>query len=380
MHVGMVARHFSLKSVGAVQRCVYELARRLKREGERCTIYTNGAEQESYTVDGIDVVQLASPHFSEQAAKMTEDVDVCHFHGSTAGCVQFLRHSQRKPVLTIYDVQPRLGELLNLRPSHLLEGRILNVPSYWLLAAPKRWLAAFFASHASAITGTDISWLSTSLPFVDVGMGVDMKAHSFVEAARRDVRERLEIAPEQKVVLYLGHGYLIRGLDVLIRAHAALSQQEEDAVLVLVLNPYELNERVCTLAMRTLPERNLRIIRQFVPDVAAHYAAADVVALPYLYSGELPTYPFVMLEAMACGKPVLTTPVGAIPRLIDGTNGVLVKPASAAELKGAAERVLGDEKMAERMGKRARQSVEQFDWERAHARFHEIYEGVMVSG
>lgn len=377
MHIGMVVRHFSSSSIGAVQRCAYELARRLKRDGEECTIYTNGAEQKSYTFRGIEVVQLNPSRFFEQAARRTEDLDVCHFHGSTAGCVRFVRHAHKKPVLTIYDAQPRLGELLNLRLSHLLEGRMLKVPSYWLLATPKSRLAAFLASRAHTITGTDLSWLSSSEPFVEVPMGVDT---SICEAKDSiTVREQLHIAPEQKVVLYLGHGYLIRGLDVLIGAHAALSQ-DRDVVLVLVLNPYELNERVCTLAMRTLPDHTLRIVKQFVPQVAPYYMAADVVALPYLYSGEIPAYPLSMLEAMACGKPVITTRVGVIPRLIDGTNGVLVKPASVSELKGAIERVLTETSEAEQMGKRARQSVAQFDWERAYARFLAIYTEVMASG
>lgn len=374
MRVGMVVRYFSPQGLGAVQRCAYELATRLVRDGEQCTIYTDGGN-DRYELEGVEVVQLPSSSFFERSAKLAGGLDVCHFHGSTAGCVRFSRHFRNKPVLTIYDAPPNLRELLNLRMCHLMEGRILSVPSYWLLAAPRRWLSSFLAGRAHTITGMDISWLSTTPPFEEVRMGVDLRGLS--TARCDDVRERLGIAPEQRVVLYLGHGYLIRGLDVLIEAHA---RTQRDVVLVLVLNPNEPYERVVRLATRRLSSERLRIVEQFVPDVACYYRAADVVALPYLYGGELPPYPFVLLEAMACARPVITTPVASIPKLIDGRNGMLVRAGSVEQLVEAIECVLDDEHGAEQMGKRARQSVEGFDWELAYERFVGIYGEVVASG
>lgn len=375
MHVGMVVRHFSPRSLGAVQRCAYELATRLVRDGKQCTIYTDG-EKASYELNGIEVVHLSPSSFFERAAKLTSGLDVCHFHGSTAGCVRFSRHFRNKPVLTIYDAPQRPRELLHLKVCHLMEGRILNVPSYWLLATPRRWLSSFLAGRAHAITGMDLSWLSTSHPFKEIKMGVDIRGLSTARC-EGSVKERLGIAPEQRMVLYLGHGYLIRGLDVLIEAHARM---QRDVVLVLVLNPNEPHERVVRLATQKLSDERLRIVERFVPDVACYYRAADVVALPYLYSGELPPYPLVLLEAMACARPVITTPVASIPKLIDGRNGMLVRAGSTEQLMEAIESVLDDEHMAEHMGRRARHSVEEFDWELAYGRFVDIYEEVVASG
>lgn len=68
------------------------------------------------------------------------------------------------------------------------------------------------------------------------------------------------------------------------------------------------------------------------PELIAHFQSADVLVLPTLAE----TYGIVIVEAMACGLPVIATPVGAIPGLIqDGVNGLLVEPGSVEQLRAA---------------------------------------------
>jgi glycosyltransferase involved in cell wall biosynthesis len=71
----------------------------------------------------------------------------------------------------------------------------------------------------------------------------------------------------------------------------------------------------------------------------------------------------VILEALAMGVPVVTTPVSAIPEVIvDGVTGLLVPPGDAVALAQALERLLTDSALRQRLGQQGRSRVrERFD-------------------
>jgi len=85
-------------------------------------------------------------------------------------------------------------------------------------------------------------------------------------------------------------------------------------------------------------------------------AQAAVFCLPSHAEG----LPMAMLEAMAAGRAVVASGVGAIPdTLRDGENGVLVPPRDEGALAAALARVLGDDALRERLARRARMTIEQ---------------------
>ncbi len=92
------------------------------------------------------------------------------------------------------------------------------------------------------------------------------------------------------------------------------------------------------------------------------YDRASIVVLPSHREG----LPLCLLEAMAHGRPVVATPVGGIPQVIeDGRTGCLVPVGDAKALREALERLLADPKLRERMGVAARERVEELcSWER----------------
>jgi glycosyltransferase involved in cell wall biosynthesis len=103
----------------------------------------------------------------------------------------------------------------------------------------------------------------------------------------------------------------------------------------------------------------------------AELERASVFCLPSYAEG----LPMAMLEAMAVGKAVVATSVGAIPEAIaDGDNGLLVAPGDSAALAAALERVLSDTALRESLGRRARATVEQhYSLDAVNARLGAIY-------
>ena len=90
-------------------------------------------------------------------------------------------------------------------------------------------------------------------------------------------------------------------------------------------------------------------------DVAELYGASDALALSSAWEG----MPNVVLEAMASGRPVVATTVGAVPEMVaDGETGFVVPPGDQAALAGAMGRMMGlapEERRA--MGEAGRRAV-----------------------
>ena len=91
-----------------------------------------------------------------------------------------------------------------------------------------------------------------------------------------------------------------------------------------------------------------------VPDVEKYLRASDVFAYPT----ENDAFPSSLVEAMACGLAVVTTPVGAIPEIVsDGVNGLLVEKGDPVAFHDALARVARDQVLARRLGDAARNTA-----------------------
>jgi glycosyltransferase involved in cell wall biosynthesis len=112
----------------------------------------------------------------------------------------------------------------------------------------------------------------------------------------------------------------------------------------------------------------------FRQDVEALYEAADVLVLP----SRRDACPLVLLEAMAARRPVVSTPVGDVPRIIGDRAGVVVPSADADGLAGAVL-TLADRERREEMGREARNRVaERYSLARMVDRTIEVYENVLL--
>jgi glycosyltransferase involved in cell wall biosynthesis len=88
--------------------------------------------------------------------------------------------------------------------------------------------------------------------------------------------------------------------------------------------------------------------------VRERYLAADAFCLPSFAEG----LPVVLMEAMAAGLPVVTTPIAGVPELVeDGRNGLLVAPGRADRLADALAALAADPDLRQRLGAQARETV-----------------------
>jgi glycosyltransferase involved in cell wall biosynthesis len=168
----------------------------------------------------------------------------------------------------------------------------------------------------------------------------------------------------------LGAGRLVekKGFDVLLEACALLVSR---GVNVTVTLAGEEGDQSHTLRRQVERLGLVARVRLCGPlsqaELLSQLRAASVFCLPcrVLQNGDRDGIPNVLVEAMASGVPVVTTPVSGIPELVShGVNGLLVPPDDSAQLANALARLHGDADLHERLARTAEATVrERFDGE-----------------
>lgn len=179
----------------------------------------------------------------------------------------------------------------------------------------------------------------------------------------------------------LGVGRLVpkKGFDVLVAACAILQRRGFNFETVIVGEHGEqetaLRQQIAALSLQdhvrfTGPMDQARLYRE--------YQHADVFCLPcrVLDNGDRDGLPNVIMEAMACGLPVITTPVSGIPEIIhDGHNGTLVPPDDADALANAIQRLSSDAMLARNLGRAGRMTVlEHFDGDKSAVQLAQLFD------
>jgi glycosyltransferase involved in cell wall biosynthesis len=170
--------------------------------------------------------------------------------------------------------------------------------------------------------------------------------------------DRLTPMPEPHGPFAIGFvGRLLsdKGVEVLVRAQELLAARGRSVRVLLAgtpdpSNPASIREETLAAWRR----REGLVLLGHVDDVAAVWAQAHVAVLPSRREG----LPLSLLEAAACGRPLIATDVPGCREIVrPDIDGTLVPPDNAEALAQAIERLMGDRALRERWGKAARAIV-----------------------
>ncbi len=185
-----------------------------------------------------------------------------------------------------------------------------------------------------------------------------------------------KVKGDEKRILFVGRLHPVKGVRYLLQAMKIVYEKMPDAKLILVGDGEErelLEKLADNLEIRECVEFAGRVPHERVQD---YMNQAEVFVLPSLSEG----FPVTILEAMACGLPVVATRVGGLPDVIeDGVNGYLVKAKEPSEIAEALLKLLQDEQLWETISKTNKQKVNDYSWERVALALEKIYQGGNVS-
>ncbi|MCC7372991.1 MAG: glycosyltransferase family 4 protein [Chloroflexi bacterium] len=189
------------------------------------------------------------------------------------------------------------------------------------------------------------------------------------------VRERYNIA--RKYILYFGGFDLRKNVRRIIRSYAALpAPLRAEYQLVIAGRLHLLGHPLYPDPRPLVRELDMgdRIIftgQIREQDKAPLYSGATAFVFPSLYEG----FGMPVLEAMACGAPVITSRVSALPEVV-GDAGVLVDPYSEPAISDALGELLTSPKRRQDLGQRARERSRMFSWRQVAEQTVSVYEQV----
>jgi glycosyltransferase involved in cell wall biosynthesis len=194
--------------------------------------------------------------------------------------------------------------------------------------------------------------------------GVDTNV--FAPFPRAEARKRLGLR-EGRWVLGVGNLVPEKGFDLLIRAVSALQDTR-----LLIVGEGPLRRDLVSLARKLAPDRIE--FRDNVPQAELRfvYSAGDVLALPSLREG----WPNVILEAIACGTPVVASAVGGVSEIMgNDAVGLLVTGHTVDAWQGALDRALCNGFLSERL----RRHALKFGWDEVVTHQCALYESIVTT-
>jgi glycosyltransferase involved in cell wall biosynthesis len=255
----------------------------------------------------------------------------------------------RRTLVTVHDLAPLRYPSRGWGPSHLS----------WIIA----WRGLRRAEHIIAVSAFTASELQASsgirtanVYVVPNAVGGSFRPQS--EATIKAVRSQYT-GLGTHLLLHVGHTQSRKNLPTLVRALSALRARGFDACLLQVggVPGHDLRAAIEESGLRDRV-RFLGAVRD--ADLIALYSAADVFVFPSLYEG----FGLPVLEAMACGTPVVASNAASLPEVV-GEAGILVDPGDAQSIADAIARVLSDDGVARDLRAAGLERAKQFTWQRA---------------
>lgn len=263
-------------------------------------------------------------------------------------------------ILTVHDL---VGPLFpaNLPPISRL---------YWSRWLPStiRWADRIIAD--SEHTKSDIGrLLGVATERIEViHLGVDESFHPVDdEGALGTVRKKYALP--QPFILYLGTLEPRKGLDVLIAAYGDLAADIPHHLVIAGKRGWYTEPLFQQVEALSLDQRVH--FTSYVPDedLAALYTLAHLFVYPSRYEG----FGLPVLEAMACGVPVVCTHAASLPEVV-GDAAFLVSPDDAEALVEAIRRVLHDKESRAEMRARGLERAARFTWKETARKTLQVYE------
>ncbi|MFC1951684.1 glycosyltransferase [Chloroflexota bacterium] len=379
MRILQVAAHFSPAYGGGAVEVCYHLSKELSKRGHEVTIYASDYKLNRGYMKSMPKVRtrtfkawlnLARFYVTPAMIKGVGE-EICHFN------VIHMHAYRSFQNVVIHYYAKKLGIPYILQAHGSLETFSENTKLRWFFDKIRGHRILKDASKVIAVTQIEAEQYKNMGVSEDkieiVPNGIYLSAFENLPE-RGEFRRKWGINDSQKIILYLARIHKIKGPDLLAKAFAGLSKEIDNAKLVIT-GPDDgyLSSLKKLIADLEISDKVLFTGPLYGREKLKAYVDADVYVLPSAYE----TFPITVLEACACGIPVVVTDRCGIADVIKDQAGLIV-PCEIEQLQHTLRLILDDDKMRERFSKKGKLLVrEKYDWEKITERVERVYSTVI---
>ena len=336
MKILMLADVFFPDTVGGAGRVAYELGRQLCRKGHQVHVLTRNPEgtlsRRQQIEDDLFVYRFNLPareglgyFFSElrnssTAAKKANQENgfnlLCSHQSLVASGPLFSRPISRIPFVHFFHSPWHEEYLIKKRNTGGIASRTVKAIAFFMKCMEKRVLSKALKIFVLSRYSVEQIAAIHHLPLEKVVMipaGIELERFPLPKAGKRPVKEALRI-PMDKTVFFTVRNLVPRmGIENVIEAFKQSNALREKGLFLIGGEGFLKKSLQAMVKDHDLEESVKFLGRISEDDLPRYYQAADFFVLP---TRELEGFGLVILESMACGTPVLATPVGAIPETV----------------------------------------------------------------
>lgn len=329
------------------------------------------ADLEQRKYEGRTQTTLALKEFLEKKGVSfvdnPEDSDLIHFHSSgiidSWKAAQWKKKYDKPVVYTLYSVSKT--EPLNHFRNHIaqnlyLRPRKTNVILSYSAVLPLRWRAYKLKGLDAVIVPSHFvkKMLFENTRLIRIGINTN---HFMPSMEEKTDSKTIKVG-------YFGHPSVYKGVLDFANASKRFPLQYESSIHVTELTPK---------IIKTFHAINPHLkITGLLDNVQQSYHEMDIIVLPYRsYLGAIAN-PLVLLEAMSCGKAIITTDFEYITEITQDA-ALIIKPYSSSSIVTAVQ-TLGNPQMRKKLGEKAREIIStQFQQEQSFQEYFKLYQELL---
>jgi glycosyltransferase involved in cell wall biosynthesis len=357
---------FLFHGYGGMEKYYYYLAKHLHKFGvdvEVVTCLSSTRRRRNANYEGIKYTflppdcnnkyfrGLLCQLFDRNVAKYLRSIDFDVLHG-TRGLYPYVKTKDKKPVI----FQPFGMEGVKSRGI---------VRLYWYVFSYRTVVSTF--NHADAIASEGDLQSREIMELFKVPKekiftlpdGVELDFVQKCISSSKITREELGIQDADLVLINVNRLAPNKGVNYLIDALWILNNRNKLNTKLILVGAGPEEQRIKGQIKRLRLEDKVVHFKN-IPDEKMFqlYTLADISVTPTLYEG----LPLVILEAMACGKPIVASNVSEVPQVVKhGENGFLVPPRDPNAIANAVLEIY-DKDLFRKMGNKSKEIVKDYDW------------------
>ncbi|MBI5680846.1 MAG: glycosyltransferase family 4 protein [Methanobacterium sp.] len=174
-------------------------------------------------------------------------------------------------------------------------------------------------------------------------------------------------------IIYIGLLEKIKGVDTLIKA-INIIKDDIPEIHFYIAGKGSQEENLRKLTKKLGLENNIDFLGYISGEEKySNFKSVDICAVPSRYE----SFGITILEAMACGKPVIASNVGNIPSLVDENTGILFESENEKDIAQKIINLLKNQDLRDKMGLNAEKRAKEFDWDKISEKTVNIYKKII---